>query len=72
MNKVLQAAGRVIRDENDKGMIMLLDQRFSHTRYQRLMPAFWENILYSNNDQKIAKTLDEFWNTSSHHALRDR
>ena len=36
MNKVLQAAGRVIRDSRDQGVILLLDQRFHTTAYQQL------------------------------------
>ena len=38
MNKVLQAAGRVIRTEADRGMILLMDDRFATISYQRLFP----------------------------------
>lgn len=38
MNKVIQAMGRVIRTEEDKGTIMLLDKRYKSEIYQRLMP----------------------------------
>lgn len=38
MNKVIQAMGRVIRTEEDKGTIMLLDSRYKADIYQRLMP----------------------------------
>ena len=36
MNKVLQAGGRVIRSERDRGVIALLDERFNYSAYQRL------------------------------------
>jgi Rad3-related DNA helicase len=41
MNKVLQAAGRVIRTERDKGVIILIDSRFASSRYQALFPPEW-------------------------------
>lgn len=45
MNKVLQAAGRVIRTEADRGMILLMDDRFATISYQRLFPREWEQPL---------------------------
>ena len=42
MNKVLQAAGRVIRTEKDRGIIVLLDERFLQTDYLPLFPREWE------------------------------
>ena len=41
MNKVLQSAGRVIRTEKDRGLILLLDERFSTGRYRELFPREW-------------------------------
>ncbi len=41
MNKVLQAAGRVIRTTNDTGAILLLDDRFMQNTYQKLFPREW-------------------------------
>jgi len=41
-NRVLQATGRVIRAETDRGIIVLIDERFTHTRYRRLFPAHWQ------------------------------
>ena len=38
-NRVLQATGRVIRTETDRGIIVLIDERFTHARYRRLFPA---------------------------------
>lgn len=41
MNKVLQSAGRVIRTERDKGLILLLDSRFSRRQYRDIFPREW-------------------------------
>ena len=44
MNKVLQAAGRVIRTEEDVGVVALLDERFAQRAYTELFPREWTNI----------------------------
>ena len=41
MQKVSQAGGRVIRTEEDKGLILLMDDRYYETRYARLLPPAW-------------------------------
>ena len=43
INKVLQSAGRVIRTETDRGIILLLDERFSQRQYRDSFPREWEN-----------------------------
>lgn len=60
MNKVLQAAGRVIRTAADVGVIELLDERFLQGDYKALFPREWEQrsvCSLSNVEQQ----LDEFW-----------
>ena len=42
MQKVAQAGGRVIRTERDKGLILLLDDRYYDARYARLLPEHWQ------------------------------
>jgi Rad3-related DNA helicase len=46
MNKVQQAAGRVIRTETDEGVVLLIDSRFATKKYRDLFPAHWTNIEY--------------------------
>lgn len=46
MNRVLQAAGRVIRTEEDKGLVLLLDDRFARDQYRRLYPKHWSHMVY--------------------------
>lgn len=60
MNKVLQAAGRVIRTANDRGCILLLDDRFTTGQYSCLFPREWRNIKYINFNQ-MNPLLKEFW-----------
>ena len=43
MNKVLQSAGRVIRTQEDTGIILLLDERFADHNYRNLLPAEWSD-----------------------------
>nr|MBC8504363.1 ATP-dependent DNA helicase [Chloroflexota bacterium] len=43
-NRVLQATGRVIRTETDRGIIVLLGERFTHARYRRLFPTHWRGF----------------------------
>lgn len=62
MNKVFQAAGRVIRTEQDVGVVILLDERFQERRYMENLPREWKKIAYcSKNDvyEKVAKFWEE-------------
>ena len=61
MNKVLQAGGRVIRTEDDRGVILLLDERFIGKSYACLLPKEWENRKTVRLDGLKAE-LEEFWN----------
>ena len=60
MNKVLQAAGRVIRTEQDVGVIALLDERFRGTEYQRTFPREWKDV-FCGNVESIEERLGMFW-----------
>lgn len=42
MNKVLQAGGRLIRSEEDHGTLVLVDDRYLHPQYERLLPLEWK------------------------------
>lgn len=61
MNKVLQAAGRVIRTTEDVGAVLLLDDRFLQSSYQKLFPREWfpHNVVTLEN---LPATLEKFWN----------
>ena len=60
MNKVQQAAGRVIRTQQDRGVIALLDDRFATREYMNLFPREWNDI------ERVRLTtfkdkVEEFW-----------
>ena len=48
MNSVLQAAGRVIRSGTDRGVVILIDDRYAEERYRRLMPPHWDVKSYTD------------------------
>lgn len=60
MNKVLQAAGRVIRTDEDRGVILLLDERFQSSAYKKLFPREWEQHGYCRLDS-LEESLGKFW-----------
>ena len=60
MNKVLQAAGRVIRTSEDRGVILLLDERFLQSDYKNLYPREWSNYKICNI-QTIEEEIKKFW-----------
>jgi Rad3-related DNA helicase len=61
MNKVLQAAGRVIRTETDRGIVLLVDDRFTHTRYRKLFPPEWAHAQTLHTPEALSQALDQFW-----------
>lgn len=60
MNKVLQAAGRVIRTTEDRGVILLLDERFLQREYQVLFPREWEGFQVVDL-RGVRQAVEEFW-----------
>lgn len=60
MNKVLQAAGRVIRTAEDVGIVTLLDERFLGSAYRRLFPREWEEPEVVGVDE-IGRRVERFW-----------
>lgn len=62
MNKVLQAAGRVIRTVDDIGIVALLDERFLLYTYLRMFPREWANYERVNHSS-IAKRVERFWDS---------
>ncbi|MBW9151122.1 ATP-dependent DNA helicase [Clostridium estertheticum] len=61
MNKVLQAAGRVIRTEEDRGTVLLIDDRFLNQRYRRLFPKEWNNYQIISNNIHVSEEICDFW-----------
>lgn len=64
MNRVLQAAGRVIRTEEDRGIVVLIDDRYATPEYRRLFPSHWMYAKTATNAKKLAEFVAEFWSKS--------
>ena len=60
INKVLQSAGRVIRTETDRGVILLLDERFSQRQYRDSFPREWKDCQVCSA-ATLEAHIDSFW-----------
>jgi len=62
MNRVVQSAGRIVRSETDRGVIVLLDKRFAYENYSRLLPRDWyESSPAELTAPEFREALSEFW-----------
>ena len=61
INNVMQAMGRLIRSENDKGAILLIDKRYTNYNYRKIFRGNFKNyhIIYSS--EEIGKMCESFW-----------
>lgn len=60
VGKVLQAAGRIIRTETDRGALLLIDHRYGNAEYRALLPASWRVQRVQSTDDICAR-LSGFW-----------
>ncbi len=58
--RVKQSAGRVIRSEQDRGVVVLLEQRFRQSAYAQYLPPWWQ-VQYCDNQQSLEQSLQAFW-----------
>ena len=61
MNAVLQAVGRVIRTETDRGIAVLIDDRYAEPKYRALFPAEWKGMNLVGNSSSLAEIARRFW-----------
>jgi DNA excision repair protein ERCC-2 len=61
MNKVMQSAGRVIRTQSDRGVVMLIDERFLYNDYVDLFPDEWQAYKKIYNKDTLETELNKFW-----------
>ena len=59
LNKVMQSAGRVIRDDDDRGVVILVDQRYQQNYYRNILPKTWGKETTSIDT--VEGQLVEFW-----------
>lgn len=62
MTKILQAAGRVIRSERDRGVVVLIDERYADPSIRKIFPSHWKHMRFVGNSYSLSKLLDSFWN----------
>ncbi|MFA7032300.1 MAG: helicase C-terminal domain-containing protein, partial [Bacilli bacterium] len=61
MNKIMQAVGRVIRSENDRGAVLLIDERYMYHQYQELFRIEWNNYVVVLTPQEVKDQLSRFF-----------
>ncbi len=61
MNSVLQAAGRVIRRDDDRGVVVLIDARYGEPLYAHLFPEHWAGLRFAGDPVSLAEIVRRFW-----------
>ncbi len=61
MNRIFQAAGRVIRREDDRGAVVLIDDRFADPIYRKCFPRLWHDLAFCDNARALRERLAAFW-----------
>lgn len=61
MNSILQAAGRVIRRPEDRGVVVLVDDRYAGEKYRALYPPHWEGMKFAADIPELQTELADFW-----------
>jgi DNA excision repair protein ERCC-2 len=61
LNKVIQAVGRVIRTKTDRGVAILLDDRFTTRKYLKLYPELWSHLSVCNDMKELENMIKDFW-----------
>jgi len=63
MTRVLQAAGRLIRSEDDRGVLLLLDERFAHESTRELLPSEWPAAVTTRTPDALREVVETFWSS---------
>ncbi len=61
LNRVLQAAGRVIRREDDRGIVVLIDDRFADPLYKKAIPDLWSEMKFISSPHELNERIKSFW-----------
>ena len=61
MNKVMQALGRVIRSETDRGAVLLIDERYLTNEYRDLFKAEWREYEVALSPEEVSDILQQFF-----------
>ncbi len=63
LNRIMQAAGRVIRTEEDRGVIVLIDDRFRDPICRKIFPPTWKHLKYIGDRNTLTSHIAKFWET---------
>lgn len=61
MNRVFQAAGRVIRSEDDRGIVVLIDDRFADPIYKKTAPTLFSDMRFLSDANELKREAEAFW-----------
>lgn len=61
INRILQAGGRVIRSEQDKGIILYIDSRFCESNYRKILSDIYPDAIKVYSTSQVKKELKDFW-----------
>lgn len=61
LNRIMQAAGRVIRTEEDRGVIVLIDDRFRDPICKKIFPPTWKHLKYVSDRSALTSHIAKFW-----------
>ncbi|MBQ4556354.1 MAG: hypothetical protein IJA60_01735 [Clostridia bacterium] len=61
-NRVLQAAGRVIRTETDRGVVVFIDERYGEPMYKSLLPSQFHTAKFVGDTRALENVIERFWN----------
>lgn len=60
-NRVMQAVGRLIRSETDRGVVLLADRRFGWQQYRQMIPEWWTPMLPARSSAEVERAVMAFW-----------
>jgi Rad3-related DNA helicase len=72
LNRILQAAGRVIRREEDRGIAVLIDDRLRDEACRRAFPSMWKGLKYVGDRPSLTALLTRFWQTVDEQEAKDK
>ncbi|MEM7217615.1 MAG: ATP-dependent DNA helicase [Pseudomonadota bacterium] len=64
MIRIVQAAGRVLRRDSDRGVVCLVDERFSRPEFRQFQPPHWQPRQVASTE--VTRALTRFWSTTDH------
>ena len=69
LNRVYQAAGRVIRTKTDKGFVILVDDRYSKMSHRKTFPDSWKNVRFFSETEALSNSIEKFWKNDNNLGL---